>query len=221
MSYQLTKTNNRLSIQLTNNNAPGPIYVDFLQGVLAHRKKYGGGKNQLIAKAVGIKPKIKLSVLDVTAGLGRDAFVLATLGCDVVMCERSPIIYALLEDGILRANKEEWFRKLSLKLVYADAIHYLETITNTLSHTHTPDIIYIDPMFPEKTKSALVKKEMRVLREIVGDDVDSEKLFNAALLIAKKRVVVKRSKLAPTLTNQKPDLILKGKSSRFDIYLKK
>lgn len=91
-------------------------FVDFLQGPLAHRRQHGGGKNQLIAKAIGIKSKQKIAVLDVTAGLGRDAFVLSTLGCDVVMCERSPIIYALLRDGLLRASNEIWFQKLSLQL---------------------------------------------------------------------------------------------------------
>lgn len=215
MTYELIEINNYLSLKINGKDAPGAVHVDFLEGALAHRKKYGGGKSQLIAKAVGVKSKIKLSVLDVTAGLGRDAFVLATLGCDVVMCERSPIIHALLEDGLKRAKKEVWFQELFLTLISADAIEYLQSI----SESQTPDIIYIDPMFPEKTKSALVKKEMRVLREVVGDDVDSEKLLNAALFIAKKRVVVKRAKLAPTLTDKKPDVIYRGKSSRFDVYL--
>ena len=216
MTYQLVRFNDRLSLKSSDKNAPGAVYVDFVDGALMHRKKFGGGKNQLIAKAIGIKPKVKLSVLDVTAGLGRDAFVLATLGCDVVMCERSPIIFALLEDGLKRAEKESWFSDLSLKLIHADAIHYLSTI----SAEDKPDVIYIDPMFPDRNKSALVKKEMRVLREIVGDDVDSAQLLKAALNVAKKRVVVKRSKLAPTLTDQKPDVVFMGKSSRFDVYLK-
>ena len=191
------------------------IYIDFVHGALNYRRKFGGGKNQLIAKAVGIKPKIKLSVLDATAGLGRDAFVLANLGCDVLMCERSPIIHALLRDGLLRAEKESWFQKLSLKLNHTYSLTYF----SQLNENNYPDVIYIDPMFPEKNKSALVKKEMRLLREIVGDDIDSEKLLDAALLIAKKRVVVKRAKLAPTLTDKKPDVVYIGKSSRFDVYL--
>jgi len=212
MTYQLTFVDGRLSLKVSEKSA---VYVDFVEGALAHRKKYGGGKSQLIAKAVGIKPKIKLSVLDVTAGLGRDAFVLASLGCDVIMCERSPIIHALLQDGLMRAQKETWFQALSLKLIQMDACDYLSKITAE----NNPDVIYIDPMFPEKTKSALVKKEMRVLRDIVGDDLDSEKLLSAALSIAKKRVVVKRSKLAPTLSDKKPDVVYTGKSSRFDVYL--
>ncbi len=213
MNPELIVIDHRLSLKISEKSL---VYVDFLDGALAHRRKYGGGKNQLIAKAVGIKPKIKLSVLDVTAGLGRDAFVLATLGCDVSMCERSPIIYALLEDGLKRAQKEEWFLQLSLKLIHADAIEYLKLI----SKENFPDVIYIDPMFPEKNKSALVKKEMRALRDVVGDDLDAEKLLSAALLVAKKRVVVKRAKLAPTLTSKKPDVVYEGKSSRFDVYLR-
>lgn len=215
MPHQLIILNNRLSLKTDGDNNFNPVFVDFLEGELAHRKKHGGGRSQLIAKAVGVKPKIKLSVLDVTAGLGRDAFVLATLGCEVLMCERSPIIFALLEDGLQRAQKESWFCELSLKLIHADAIDFLSRI----SRENKPDVIYIDPMFPDRNKSALVKKEMRVLREVVGDDTDSEKLFEHALLVAKKRVVVKRSKLAPCITNKKPDLVFTGKSSRFDVYL--
>ncbi|MCX7125247.1 MAG: class I SAM-dependent methyltransferase [Gammaproteobacteria bacterium] len=204
-----------LELKLTEKKSPGSIFVDFLQGPLAHRRQHGGGKNQLIAKAIGIKSKQKIAVLDVTAGLGRDAFVLSTLGCDVVMCERSPIIYALLRDGLLRASNEIWFQKLSLQLKNIDGLNYFSEI----SEDNRPDVIYIDPMFPEKIKSALVKKEMRILREVVGDDVDSEKLLSGALLISKKRVVVKRAKLAPTLTDKKPDIVYMGKSSRFDVYL--
>ncbi len=216
MSASLVEIDGYLSLKIDEKNAPSPIYVDFLEGALAHRKKYGGGKNQLIAKAVGIKPKSILSVLDLTAGLGRDAFVLATLGCHVVMCERSPMIYALLQDGMLRAQKEAWFRDLHLQLIECDGLAYLSQLTPD----HFPDVIYIDPMFPEKTKSALVKKEMRMLRDVVGDDTDAEKLLNAALFVAKKRVVVKRAKLAPTLTEKKPSVVYEGKSSRFDVYLR-
>ena len=216
MTYQLTHMNDRLVLHATEKNAPGDVTVDFLEGALAHRKKFGGGKNQLIAKAIGIKSKEKPFVLDVTAGLGRDAFVLATLGCNVVMCERSPVIHALLEDGLKRAEKEAWFQQLHLTLIHADAVNYLAAITDE----NRPDVIYIDPMFPEKTKTALVKKEMRALRDVVGDDVDSEKLLPLALSVAKKRVVVKRARLAPILTHLKPSLVFEGKSSRFDVYFR-
>ncbi|MCX7120663.1 MAG: class I SAM-dependent methyltransferase [Gammaproteobacteria bacterium] len=205
----LIVTETHLALKINSENSFSPLFVDFLQGPLNHRRHCGGGKKQSIAKAVGIKSKQKLHVLDVTAGLGRDAFVLATLGCDVMMCERSP------SDGLLRAQQEYWFQQLSLKLINVDALNYF----SQLDEKNYPDVIYIDPMFPEKTKSALVKKEMRILREVVGDDVDAEALLPAALKIAKKRVVVKRARLAPLLCNQKPDIVFEGKSSRFDVYL--
>ena len=153
-------------------------------------------------------------MLDVTAGLGRDAFVLALLGCKVTMCERSRILCDVLQDGLQRAEKEAWFRALSLTLINIDAVDYLKNINIK------PDVIYIDPMFPEKTKSALVKKEMRVLREVVGDDKDAEELFTIALKQAKKRVVVKRARLAPAVTAHKPQIVFTGESSRFDVYIK-
>ncbi|OGT26289.1 MAG: hypothetical protein A3I77_06470 [Gammaproteobacteria bacterium RIFCSPLOWO2_02_FULL_42_14] len=212
MPLSLIKINHKLSLQQTGQHAPGPVCVDFLSGKSTYRHHHGGGKNQLIAKAVGITSKIKPFVLDATAGLGQDAFVLATLGCNVLMLERSKIICALLEDGLNRAKNETWFRALSLKLVCADAINYLKTISSA------PDVIYLDPMFPEKTNSALPKKEMRLLREVAGDDIDSEKLFFEAVRVAKKRIVVKRARLAPTISAQKPDLVFTGKSGRFDIY---
>lgn len=190
------------------------LSIDFLSGAVNHRRQFGGGKNQLIAKAVGIKSSQKLTVLDVTAGLGRDAFVLATLGCDVVMCERSEEIHALLKDAIARANHVDWFQQLSLKLIHANAIDYLATID------WQPDVIYIDPMYPPKNKSALPKKEMILLRAVVGDDLDAEKLFEAARCVAKKRVVVKRARHAPTISGEKPDVVFEGKSSRFDVYLR-
>ncbi|MCK4609134.1 MAG: class I SAM-dependent methyltransferase [Gammaproteobacteria bacterium] len=194
-----------------------PLYVDFLAGKAAHRQKFGGGKGQLVARAVGLKSSgANLTVLDATAGLGGDAFVLACLGCKVEMLERSPIIAALLADGLERLKQDPEFSDMNLQLINSDAGAYM----HDLSAAARPDVVYIDPMFPERTKSALVKKEMRILREIVGEDIDAAELFATALKIAKKRVVVKRSKAAPFLADAKPDLVFKGKSTRFDVYLK-
>lgn len=92
-----------LQLQLLEAQAPGPVRVDFVEGAAAHRRQFGGGSGQMIAKAVGIQPGVRPRVLDATAGLGRDAFVLATLGCEVSLIERQPLIAALLEDGLSRA----------------------------------------------------------------------------------------------------------------------
>lgn len=212
--YLLVFTDERLELRTTTARTK-PIFVDFIYGKMGHRLQYGGGKRQLIARAVGLRGKSHLSILDVTAGLGRDAFVLAYLGCRVTMIERSPIIVALLEDGLRRARAHEWVRALSIKLIQAEAKQYL----HQLNPIQYPEVIYLDPMFPIGKKSALVKKEMRVLRDIVGEDVDASELLAIAMQYATQRVVVKRARLATKIPGPKPNIVFIGKSSRFDVYL--
>ena len=96
-----------LQIQQLGPQAPGPVRVDFVEGQAAHRRQFGGGNGQMIAKAVGIAQGIRPQVLDATAGLGKDAFVLASLGCQMTLIERQPLIAALLEDGLARARADE------------------------------------------------------------------------------------------------------------------
>ncbi len=202
-----------LKLQLANSRM-NPISVEFTSGTMAHRCQYGGGKSQLIAKAIGIKNRARPRVLDLTAGLGRDAYVMAHLGCTVTMVERSPIIAALLDDGLKRALQLNDLATARLELIYQDSLQLL----NKANLNEQFDVIYLDPMFTELDKSALVKKEMRILRELVGQDLDADKLLIAALQAGSKRVVVKRARLAPQLTNVKPSYQLIGKSTRFDIY---
>ena len=209
----LAVTASRLELRLTDPKAPGPVYVDFLKGTLAHRRLFGGGRSQLIARAVGLKTYSNPTILDLTTGLGRDAFILANLGCNVTMLERNPIIAALLKEALARAQTAEWFKSLKLQLVETEARSYLLTFKTFY------DVIYMDPMFPVGKKSALIKKEMRVLRHVVGNDEDAPKLLEVALKKVRYRVVVKRSRLAPKLTTINPTLSYEGKSSRFDVYL--
>ncbi len=193
----------------------GAIYVDFVGGALGYRRHHGGGRKQSLAKAVGLKHGATPTVLDVTAGLGRDAFIIADLGCHVKMVERSPVIAALLHNGLQRAQqapKTATLIKERLQLIYDDAQHYLS------QQSTQPDVIYLDPMYPHRNKSALIKKEMRILRAVVGDDLDAPCLLKAALVCAKQRVVVKRPKLAPTLDETVPNFCIKSENTRFDVY---
>lgn len=216
--WLLIFTQGHLELRQKNNTIGGAIYIDFTQGKTAYRQKHGGGKNQLIAKAVGIKSNYKPTILDVTAGLAQDAYVLASLGCTVQMIERSPIIAALLADGLLRLEQNIDCKITGkLSLIKTDSILFLQQLI--ANKTNAPDVIYLDPMYPSRTKSALVKKELRALREIVGEDTDSAALLNLALKIAKKRVVVKRPKLAPTLNEVKPSVVYQSVNTRFDVYL--
>ncbi|WP_245756604.1 class I SAM-dependent methyltransferase [Amphritea atlantica] len=204
-------------LQQTGRKAPGPVLADFVSGAVAHRRKFGGGKGQMIAKAVGIKGSVRPQIADVTAGLGRDSFVLATLGCDVQMVERSPIIHALLESGLQQAQADPEVADIAARmtLVNADSINWL---AEQQTSDQRPQVIYVDPMFPHTDKSALVKKEMRVFRDVVGDDQDSAALLEAALQLAEYRVVVKRPRKAPAIEGHAPSYQLNGKSSRYDIY---
>jgi 16S rRNA (guanine1516-N2)-methyltransferase len=204
-------------LQQTGRKAPGPVLADFVSGAVAHRRKFGGGKGQMIAKAVGIKGSVRPQIADVTAGLGRDSFVLATLGCDVQMVERSPIIHALLESGLQQAQADPEVADIAARmtLVNADSINWL---AEQQTSDQRPQVIYVDPMFPHTDKSALVKKEMRVFRDVVGDDQDSAALLEVALQLAEYRVVVKRPRKAPAIEGHAPSYQLNGKSSRYDIY---
>lgn len=205
----------RLSVVPTGKGAPGPVFADFVEGALAYRRLHGGGRGQPVARAVGLKPGIYPKVLDATAGLGRDAFVLAALGCEVVMLERSPIIAALLDDALARAALESEVAPIvaRMTLIQADARQWLAQGLEPVA-----DVIYLDPMFPHRDKSSLVKKEMRLFRELVGEDQDSSELLEMALQRARYRVVVKRPRLAPHLDSRTPTLVHEGKSGRFDIY---
>ena len=198
--------------------AAGPVRVDFVAGALAHRRLQGGGSGQMIAKAVGIQPGVRPSILDATAGLGRDAFVFAQLGCEVTLVERQGLINALLADGLERGRLDPEVRPIMerMQLRQGDAIALMRGWSEP-----APQVIYLDPMFPHRDKSSLVKKEMRVFRPLVGDDTDAPALLQAALALATHRVVVKRPRKAPVVDGPAPAYALEGKSSRFDIYPKK
>ncbi|WP_339079769.1 class I SAM-dependent methyltransferase [Pseudomonas sp. TMP9] len=199
-------------------HAPGPVRVDFVEGAVAHRRLFGGGTGQMIAKAVGVQAGVRPRVLDATAGLGRDAFVLASLGCEMTLIERQPLVAALLEDGLARAalNREVAAITAHMQLLTGNAIELMRAWQG-----EPPQVIYLDPMFPHRDKSALVKKEMRLFRPFVGDDLDAPALLEAALQLATHRVVVKRPRKAPLIEGAKPGYALEGKSSRYDIYPKK
>ncbi|WP_455230961.1 class I SAM-dependent methyltransferase [Geopseudomonas aromaticivorans] len=199
-------------------DAPGPVRVDFVEGGAAHRRRFGGGAGQMIAKAVGVQPGVRPRVLDATAGLGRDAFVLASLGCEVSLIERQPLIAALLEDGLARATRDPEVAAIvaHMQLLTGNAVALMGAWQG-----EPPQVIYLDPMFPHRDKSALVKKEMRLFRPLVGDDLDAPALLEAALALASHRVVVKRPRKAPCIDGAKPSYQLEGKSSRYDIYPKK
>lgn len=212
----LVLTTENLQLKKLDEPKLNSIYVDFFSKTMRYRCKFGGGRNEAIAKAVGIKKSYLPTIVDATAGFGRDAFILASLGCEVQMYERHSVVAALLDDGLQRgyANSKmgSWLRKKML-LIHDSTINALSTIS------YKPDVIYLDPMYPHRQKSALVKKEMRILQSLVGNDEDADNLLIPAIKIAKRRVVVKRPNYACFLAGVSPQAIIKTKNHRFDIYL--
>lgn len=217
-NYCLIVDSNGLSLSPKNSRDHGAIRVDFAAGAHAHRRNFGGGHGQNIAKALGISGSFKPLVFDLTAGLGGDSFVFSSLGCAVVLFERQPIVAALLRDGIDRASvsNDIGLREIvsRLNLQPYDSIEALERMAEVTQ----PDVIYMDPMFPERKKSAKVKKEMQVFHNIVGGDEDSVSLLKKAIDSARYRIVVKRPSTAGFLGDLQPTYSLKGKSTRFDIF---
>lgn len=190
-----------------------PIHINFSDPKMIYRLKNGGGKKQAIAKAVGLKNLKNPYVLDATAGMGRDGFVLASLGCRVQMIERNGQVASALQHALTRAALDHSISEIAerISLHIGDAKDFLQEMADI------PDVIYIDPMFPERTKSALVKKEMRLFKEIVGADDDAEELLQCAIGKAKHRIVVKRPRHAGFLGDIQPSFSLEGKANRFDI----
>jgi 16S rRNA (guanine1516-N2)-methyltransferase len=195
------------------NSQTGPVYVDF--ETLANRPRQS---KDLIAKAVGVKGSYRPTVIDATAGLGQDAFTLASYGCKVLMLERSPVIAALLEDGLERAKGLETVSRLSLQVGDAKGLLLgLEKPALEKPAPMKPDVVYLDPMYPDLGKSAAKRKEMRLFRDLVGDDTDISELFEIAVKVASKRVVIKRPLKAPELA--RPNTSFAGRTIRFDIYV--
>lgn len=205
-------------LRLRNLDEPkqGDVYVDWTGGASAHRRRFGGGKGQSIAKAVGLNKGGTPHVADATAGLGRDAFVLASLGCHVDLIERSPTAYALLQDGYRRACADA---EIGQWIAQRMTLHFGPAWEQLAALATQPEVVYLDPMFPHRQKSALVKKEMRVFQQLVGTDEDADKLLDAALQAATKRVAVKRPSSAPFLAQRQPHTQITSKKHRYDIYI--
>jgi len=178
------------------------------------QRSWPAPKDGALAQALGRKTR---TVVDATTGWGQDSLHIFRMGYELLCIERSPVMAELLADGFARLTQLDWMQRLNLeppRLLQGNAIDLLAGLDVQ------PDCIYLDPMFPPKRKkSALAKKSMMVLRDLLGDDQDKELLFDAALNAAGKRVVVKSPDYAEPLGG-KPSQSFQGKLLRYDVYLK-
>ncbi len=190
------------------------LQIDFTTGAVAHRLRFGGGRGQDLPKAIGLKKGANPHVVDATAGLGRDAFLLASLGARVTLIERSAKMHALLGAALEKAAKGEMAEIISrMELLSGDAKALLPCLA--------PEVILLDPMHPPRGNSAAVKQEMRQLREIVGEDPDAAELIGVALRSAQNRVVLKWPRKAGLPEGiPAPSHQISGKSTRYDVWMR-
>ena len=196
------------------------LRAEFGGGALGWRLAHARGREQAIARAAGCgRGRPTPRVFDATARLGRDAAVLAALGCEVLAVERHAAVHALLVDALARARAEPALSARlgeRLRFLHADACALLRA-GGAAEHT----VVMLDPMHPERRKSALVKQEMRLFRALVGADEDAEALLDAALASGVPRVVVKRPAGSTPLAGRVPQGVIEGRTTRFDLYLRR
>ena len=191
------------------------LKCSFIEGPILHRLKYGKGRGQNLAKAVGMKFNKNRNIIDATAGLGYDSFILASLGAKVTLIERSQKIHELLQNGIdegisFGGEIEKIINRM--ELLFGDSKDILPKLT--------PEVIMIDTMYKDRKKTALVKNNMRLVREIVGPDSDYIALLKVALNCAKNRVVLKQPRYAePIKEIRKCSHQILGKTIRYDIFM--
>jgi len=187
------------------------IQVDFSAGKMRWRRK----QSERLHRALGINAERQPTIIDATAGLGQDAFVMAHQGSTVTLLEKNPLVYIILRDGIQQAATAGELAAQHMTAIHADAIPYLLNIKKS------PQVIYLDPMFPQHRKSAKNKKEMQVLQTLAGNSNEAEGLLEVALEAAINRVVVKRPLKAVPYAGSKPDFAISGKNIRYDVYNKR
>lgn len=213
--FRIFKKDNIIFLQSIKHNDWLPFSINFSSNNFIRRKNQANSQD--IIKAIGIKGSlVKPKILDTTAGQGRDSFILASLGCNITLLERNKVIYLLLKNAVDNAKNNDELKNIvkNMTIINQDSVEFLENNNDFF------DVIYVDPMFPKSNKSRLVKKDMQIFREIVGNDLDSSKILDSALKSNTKRVVVKRMNKSNFLDNKKPNFSIKGTSIRFDVYIK-
>lgn len=200
-----------LSLAYPPSHKTPPFRVDFVKGPTAYRIRQS--RAELLFDAIGLRKGIR-HLVDATGGFLRDTMLLAVRGCKVHAIERNPIVHALAADALRRAAEAPHTAEACARITLTcdDATKILNVWQDS-----PPEAIYLDPMYPSRKSSALVKKELRIIRTLVGDDLDAAALAEAAKCVATDRVVVKRMIDAPPLAGH-PTYSVKEKTTRFDVY---
>lgn len=206
----------------------GHLTINFNNPQLMWRLQRLNRAQEPLLRALAWHSKQSKKVWDITAGLGRDGMLLAYAGFIVTLFEKNPVLQALLSLALKEWQAVNTARSLEPSSIHHPNIHVyfrpqdsleaLQALRQNADITEQPDYIYMDPMYPERRKKALVKKELRIIRNLVGEDDNSEALLTTALQVAKKRVVVKRPIHAPFVGNRAPHHSITAPNTRFDVY---
>lgn len=203
-----------------------PIVVDFESAQLRFRRR-GGVDGEMVVKSFGLAPRARAGsmVIDCSAGLGTDAYLLALAGYRVIAVERNPLVFEILQDGWRRlqaARKERGDGELDFRVCFSEASSILQQM---ISVGERPYGVYFDPMFEDETKKgkSLPRKEMATLRDLLADAENQgqrpTEFLRYAISVASGRVVVKRpSGAAPALVDPGPANRIEGKVAGYDIY---
>ena len=180
------------------------------------RVKAGNISKELLVKAAKIKDADhKLRAVDATAGLGEDSLLLAAAGFQVTLFERNPVIYQLLTDALERAAEIPELASIATRMTVRNE----DSIEAMKSLDFTPDVILLDPMFPERQKSALVKKKLQMIQKLETPCMDEKEIVSAAMNAKPKKLIIKRPPKGPWLAGLKPDYSNEGKAVRFDCFV--
>jgi 16S rRNA (guanine1516-N2)-methyltransferase len=157
--------------------------------------------------------------VDATAGLGEDSFLLAATGFTVTLYERDAVIAALLSDALERAQRDEDLCEIARRMTLVEGDGEAALRAMKASPETSPDVVYLDPMFPERRKSAAVKKKLQLMQLLEQPCVDERGFLDAAFEASPRKIVVKRPAKGPHLADAKPSYALAGKAVRFDVYV--
>ncbi len=179
---------------------------------LARRVRGANLREELLVRAVRSKDIPRPRVLDATAGLGEDSFLLAAYGCEVTLYERDDVMFILLEDALMRALRDPGLCTIAarMKAVHGDSIPAMRNADGAYG------AVLLDPMFPQREKSALVKKKLQLIQQLEPPCTDEAELLCAAVAARPRKVVIKRPAKGPFLAGRKPDHSISGKAVRYD-----
>lgn len=177
------------------------------------RLRQGRLQQELLVKAARIKGATEPMAIDCTAGLGEDSLLLAAAGFSVTMFERDATIAALLADALERAAADPRLAGIVSRMTLVAG----DSLTGLAELDFEPDVVFLDPMFPARTKSAAVKKKFQLLHHLEQPCEEEDALVKAALAAHPRKVVIKRPAKGPHLAGMKPGYSIQGKAVRYDV----